>query len=321
MDTFFTDILPLLGHDLLFDDDYSKISAALHQLHEWCASYTGIHASHIEDKDVYLSSGKAISPTKAAHCLLEPERTRKFLKGIYDAILDLKQLFPNERIHILYAGTGPYSTLILPLLPFFKPEDIGVYMMDINPISLKALHHLYHQNKLGAYVIEWLETDASKFNLGERNIHLVISETMQNALKREPQVAIMRNLIPQLPAGRIFIPQQITVDVCVLNPGHEVRRLTLKDFRPERQNLGRIFTINQQNLQQKPVRIFIPSYQESEGLFYLTHITTYKQHQLEIYQCSLTLPQRFAQKEKLANKELLFDYVMNENPHFHYQEI
>ena len=67
-------------------------------------------------QDANLSSGVAISPVQAARCLQETVRTQAFLKGVKAAIEE--KLNAHDTLHILYAGTGPYGPLLLPLLGY-----------------------------------------------------------------------------------------------------------------------------------------------------------------------------------------------------------
>jgi hypothetical protein len=147
-------ILSQAAQALLFSNSYKDIYDAVHQLHNLFAPITHISAGSVEDQDIYQPSGKAISPTKAAHCLLEFQRTTKFIRGIYKAILQLQADYPDTIINILYAGTGPYATLVTPLTAVFSVQQVAFYFLDINEISLNAVKNLYNELGLSAYVKE-----------------------------------------------------------------------------------------------------------------------------------------------------------------------
>lgn len=48
---------------------------------------------------------------QAVKCLKETLRSQKFIQGVKRAIED-RLNSNNENIHVLYAGTGPYVTLL-----------------------------------------------------------------------------------------------------------------------------------------------------------------------------------------------------------------
>jgi hypothetical protein len=313
-----TEQLRTIGNTLLHTQDYALLMDALHELHELCASITGIRASDVTDQDSYTATGKAISPIKAAHCLMEPERTRHFVRGVYAALNDLEKRFPDEPLRVLYAGTGPYSTLILPLLPLFSPEKLRLQLIDIHADCLDAVAAIYKSCDLEDFVEESYCTDAATFQTGEPPVHLLISETMQNALKREPQVAIMRNLVPQLAEGAVVVPQEITVEAWLLNRSHETRRLVVPGFVPERTNLGRVFSISKEELNCPGICLDIPVHDEQKSLHLLTGICVYGDISIGLYACSLTLPHRMPGGEGYSGKTLSFSYIVDGQPRLEY---
>jgi len=78
-----------------------------------------LHPLMFFDEDATITQkGKAVSMTTAAQCAEEYMRTQVFLRGVHQAIQD--QLSQHKSIHILYAGTGPFGLLVLPLLHAFS---------------------------------------------------------------------------------------------------------------------------------------------------------------------------------------------------------
>ncbi|MEO8885527.1 MAG: hypothetical protein ABI367_05650 [Mucilaginibacter sp.] len=308
---------------LLFcPDDAGGIYKGVHQLHDIFAASTGVKAGDITDKDIYLPSGKAVSTIKAAHCLLEFERTAVFLRGVYQAIIQLKKDYPDTRLHVLYAGCGPYATLLTPLTSVFGIDEIAFHLLDINEDSIAAAQKLYAYLKLDGYVEEWLLADATTYYVPEGEVmHLMISETMLNALRKEPQVAIMLNLVPQLPDKGLFIPQEITVSAQLLSPRLETDRYLTPDTEPERINLGNIYTIGRYNCaKHKPVTIKIP---EEIGRFrqlsLLTTITTFGNEKLGTYTTSLTMPLRLFDADDCIGKQVKLTYQISDKPGFEYE--
>ena len=315
--------LKSITETILFNPkDYKGIYEGVHQLHDIFAEATEVRAGNITDNDINLPSGNAVSTIKAAHCLLEFERTAVFLRGIYKAILQLKNDFPNQRLHILYAGCGPYATLLTPLTSIFSGDEVAFHLLDINENSIEAAKKLYTDLKLADYVNEWILADATTYRVPDgKVVHLMISETMLNALRKEPQVAIMLNLIPQLPAKGLFIPNEITVSAQLLSPKLETERNLTPDLEPERINLGNIYTIGRDNCAtHQPVTIQIP---EDIGAFrqlsLLTAINTYADEKLGTYSTSLTMPMRLFYADEHAGKQLRFKYKMGDKPGFEYE--
>lgn len=310
---------------LLFQPyNYKGIYEAVHELHDLFAAYSGVIAGNIIDKDINLPSGNAVSTIKAAHCLLEFQRTAVFVRGVYKAIMRLKKDFPNERLHILYAGCGPYATLLTPLTTFFKADELAFHLLDINESSLDAAKKLYNDLALNDYVDEWICADATVYQIppGETR-HLILSETMLNALRKEPQVEIMLNLVPQLPDKGLFVPHEITVSANLLSPRLETDRYLTPEKEPERINLGIVYSIGRENCtKHKAVTVTIPEY---VGIFnqlsLLTNITTFEDEKLGAYACSLNMPLLLFNVDEHTCKQLRFEYQIGEMPGFKYHLI
>jgi hypothetical protein len=149
-------------------------------------------------------------------------------------------------------------------------------------------------------------------------IHMAISETMQNALKREPQVAIMNNLIPQLPAKGIFIPEEISVEAALLDLAKETRA-SMENGDPQRKYLGNIFKVGQHVTRKyEGITLNIPLHEPNEQLNLMTIITVYGDEVLKDNDCSLTLPYRVPNLDIANAGEITFTYILDENPRFDY---
>jgi hypothetical protein len=169
---------------------------------------------HSLANEVSVKGGIALSSSGAADCVDDYLRTIYFIKGIYKALTILTADFPERRINILYAGCGPYATLILPLLPLFSKERINAILLDINAASIASVGQLLKVTGLDEYALQLIETDAITYiKPKDFTIDLAISETMHYALTREPQVAIVKNIVKQLPAHGILIPEEIRIDL------------------------------------------------------------------------------------------------------------
>lgn len=305
---------------LFHPGEYDYIYGAAKKLHQLYSSITGITAGSNEGSgDIFLPEGKAISPAKAAFCLLEGQRTSVFMRGIYQAILKLKEAFPKTCLSILYAGSGPYATLITPLTALFGSDEISIRMLDINPTSLASVKQLYDKLGLSNYVESYICEDATTYR-STATTHLIISETMMHALVREPQVAIMLNLVPQLTPRGFFIPQEITVSAALLSRSEEMKRHLDANFQPKRTCIGKVYTIGQSAcLKHQPVTMQIPDHlEETKELYLLTDITVFENEKLGINDCSLNLPVKVQSAEGYEGKHITFQYIMGEKPAFHH---
>ncbi|MDX9882172.1 MAG: hypothetical protein RBS73_08905 [Prolixibacteraceae bacterium] len=277
--------------------DFLLMKQSVDHMYQLFSTITGIDISGSQE-EILLPSGKAISSSAAAHCLLELKRTAVFLRGIYQAILDKKAEKPEWPVKILYAGTGPYGTLVIPLFSVLSPADVQADLLDINPCSLDSLRKLIKAFGFDEFVGNIYTEDASTFKIGY-DYDIVISETMQSCLKNEPQVAVMQNLIPQMGSCSIFIPEEISIDAALTNPKMEHDRFFYYEGEKlpfARIPLGNIFVVNKENLINKYFKktLFIPG---NIGVFtelkLFTTIRVYADEVLGENDSSLNLPVRF----------------------------
>lgn len=182
-----------------------------------CSHAGGVEASSSFDawaEDSFLDSGVAINSQAAAHCVTDYRRTVVFLRGINAALTVLLSRFPNDSIKILYAGCGPYATLILPLLERFDPGRLDLTLLDFHQQSLNSVDQLIDFFGYEDYKIDLQRADACEYQ-HPGPLHLVVAEVMQKALEQEPQFAVTANLAPQLNPRGVFIPQKIEVELCL----------------------------------------------------------------------------------------------------------
>ncbi len=160
--------------------------------------------------------GLALSPEDAARSMNDHIRTVQFIRGLHAAIQVAIEKFDTP-IHVLYAGTGPYAPLALPLVTVFDAAQVQFIMLDIHQESLDSVANCV--DKLGAekYIKAYIKTDATRYSHPQESpIHIIVSETMRTGLQTETQVAITQNLAPQLCAGGILIPEKIEVHLSVV---------------------------------------------------------------------------------------------------------
>lgn len=310
-----------LTRTILFDkENYKALYEGVHALHDFYASITGVTAVNNNDNNIYLPTGKAISPGQAANCLLDLRRTAVFLRGIYKAILQLQKEFPGQPLNILYAGCGPYATLLTPLTTMFSPGQVRFYMMDIQEGSLVAVKKLYEYLQASAYIEEFICADAASYQ-SDKPMHLVIVEAMQSALAKEPQVSITQNLMPRMQEKAIFIPQEVRVSAQLLDRDMEMNSYVDGAPAPIRINLGEVYAIGQFVAHKPgPVFISIPSAIGShDELHLITEVTVFDDEKLEIYNSGITLPFKVAAVGPYRGKQVWFDYEISDTPGFKWE--
>ena len=289
-------VLKQIADDLLFQqEDDHRLAAAATQLYLLCSSVTGMDDDSIDTDDwneTRLPNGNAISPRDAARCVLDHRRTSKFLRGIHAAIVEAQRRFPNTTIEILYAGCGPFASLVLPLTSRFSSGQIQFTLLDIHKRSLEAAQRILQAFGLTSFVRDYIHGDATSY-VHHSPVHVVITETMQRALEKEPQVAITFNLAPQLRPGGIFIPEKIRVSACFYDPRTEFR-----PFNRTRINLGQVLELTAENVHALADEVCLPGVvldipreaNESLGLMLLTTVQVFESVVLDEYESGITNP-------------------------------
>jgi hypothetical protein len=173
----------------------------------------GIH----QPSYIYTPFGKALSPLEAARCIPDYIRTQKFIKGLYLAVKAALHRFPDRPVHLLYAGTGPYATLALPLTVLFSPEELQMTLLEIYPESFQALHTTIDAFGIRPFVRNTEMVDATTYCPAEP-VHVLVTETMNQGLGKEPQVAITQHLASFLVPSGILVPASVKVVAGVMTP-------------------------------------------------------------------------------------------------------
>ena len=168
--------------------------------------------AHRDTKETVLSGGIALSSQHALDCLKDSLRTVRFIKSMHAAIKDTQKQFPNDTIEILYAGCGPVAPIILPLLHLYQPSEVQVTLLDITATSKFSVTALIDVLGAQSFFKPFQLCDAISYKHPDKNpLHIIVSEVMDKALLREPQVRVTQNLVPQLAENGIFIPQRIDI--------------------------------------------------------------------------------------------------------------
>jgi predicted RNA methylase len=308
--------------------DYLLLKNAINDLKLLFEEVSEIDLNHHSvEEHIFLKTGKAIGSKWAGMCLEDFMRTKKFITGLYKAIKDELQKNKNKPVHVLYSGTGPFATLVLPLTTVFKSSELQLTLLEVNSKSLESLEKTIKRLKLGSYINEIHQCDATEFKIPSPNtINIVLIECMQHALAREPQVSITYNLVSQLSSNVILIPEQISLHIALIdstkknnylfNSKSSVRKL---DFYT---NLKSVFVLNKKTATRKSdlkfpeVEVVLPSElsKNSDILAITTEITIYKNKKLTIDNSGLTIPLILAYLKNKQIKKVVCQYVVNENP-------
>ena len=281
---------------------------AVDQMFEVYLEFSSVDISDLNDEDIILPSGKAISPSMAARCLSDFKRTTKFIRGINEAIKQkLNEKF--QPVQILYAGCGPYATLITPLLTLYNKHELCVDLLDINEISLSSAHSVISGLKLNNRIGEFFLYDACQFKF-EKDYHIIISETMQAALNSEPQVAIMQNFYRQMNPDTIFIPEEIIVEAKLNTVGiWNDEKLRIDD--EVRIDVGEVLKVNKHTindvLKKNELHLFNPTGDLMELKLY-TAIKIFKNEFLTEGDSGLNFPLKLMDLKKEMDVELEICY-------------
>ncbi|MFT4519790.1 MAG: hypothetical protein ACI9JM_002187 [Halioglobus sp.] len=322
-----------------------ELCAAMDGFVQICSEISGIKPDRSFDawaEDTLLASGVAINPQAAAHCAVDYQRSIVFIRGVYAALNALKLRFPNTTLEILYAGCGPFATLLLPVLGKFSPGELAVTLLDIHQSSLDSAVLLLDELGLSAHQVQAIRGDACLYKHDE-DAHLVIAETMQKSLEQEPQFAVTANLAPQLGPDGIFIPQSIEVTLCLADLEHEKELIvpsqrldhlsleacgqrypltTVCDLLPEYaadQMQAAIENATAARLELNPTVVTIPEVPDIErfNAVLFTRIRVFGQHGLQDYECEITLPLRCYELEPLkVGQRFQVSYQLGEYPKF-----
>lgn len=199
--------------------------------------------------DTFTTSGKAIASKWAGMCVDDFLRTQRFCKGVLKAVTSRKQE-SNEIIHIVYAGTGPFAALVLPLTTRFSAEEICFTLLEVNDYSFKMLKKTIAYFKLDAYVRHMEQCDATDYEfVNPQQVDILLTETMTHALKSEHQVAISYRMLSQLPESTILIPEEISLNLVAVDA--EILDRNQKSLDPPIpyfERLGNFFTLNKKEI-------------------------------------------------------------------------
>ena len=206
--------------EILLDESLSleEIKPYIRKLHAQfseAAGVTGGEKGPGNEQFTQKNERAGISVRHAAKCLWPREdiRTLAFLRS---AVKNINRLLNEGRsaVEVLYAGCGPYATFLSLIAPLYLPGQLKFTLIEINPVAFSAAERLIKRLGLRPYVRELQLADAIKYQVKPGvQFDLLISETMNMGLREEPLVPILLNLLPQLPADVVVLPENAFLDV------------------------------------------------------------------------------------------------------------
>ena len=291
--------------DVILADAYHPglFRKTLHQFEAWLIAISELPIdSESCRENIDHESGVALGPTWAALCIEDLQRTRNFVRGTYQAILACRNTNADRPVHVLYAGCGPFATLVLPLLTLFSEQQLRLTLVEINPISVQCVQRLFARLNLQAYVEELLLADAVSMKISQPDaIDIVLSETMQRALKNECQVQIMCNLIPQLRQEVLMLPERIILTLAQKDFSKPLTESS--EIRPM-ETLGTLFELSAATIRKSTAReengvlvlssdaMTVTLAHANIDLYVLTSIYVFGDAQLQLNASGLSTPER-----------------------------
>ena len=209
------------------EENFYTLTKAIESWKKILMRITALNLSAESNREsIHSETGKAIGTTWAAMCLDDLLRTRRFIRGVFQAVEDCLAKDKKEAIQILYAGSGPFAPLVLLLTTKFSSEAVQFTLLEVNENSVESVKKVFNALKLTDYIHDIHHCDATTFQLPNGgDIDIVISETMQHALVREQQVPITFNVLSQVNKETILIPEKIELQLGLLNQKRDNERM------------------------------------------------------------------------------------------------
>ncbi|WP_102796026.1 phytanoyl-CoA dioxygenase family protein [Bowmanella denitrificans] len=271
-----------------------------------------------------LKSGVALSPVQAAKCLTELMRTHSFMHAVARAVKD--QLDRKGQVEIVYAGTGPYGLLMLPLLACLKDSRIQATLIDIHEENVQAVRAVVSHLNIASNIRSIEQEDATCWTPPSgRKFDIVLSETMNWMLNNEPQVMIFSHLVQYLrDEHSTLIPQKVVMDACLYNAAESNQfRMGKRKEPPQESRLGVVGCLDREaagaiangdrTLLNARITIPDPLPPDQTTLKFRTEIQIYQDLWLKDGQCSLNTPLCFSNSDFHPGDVVNLSYIYAES--------
>ena len=272
-------------------------------------------------RSLRLGAGVAIAPADAARCVIDPVRTARCLQGLTDAVREAARRF-GPPVEVVYAGCGPFAPFCFLPATLLGPDLARFTLLEVHPGSRAAVGRALEALGMEASVRALLEADATTYQ-HDGPLHVVVSEALERALGREPQVAIALNLAPQLAPGGILVPERIRIEACLAHAAAEVSQTARGSSK--RHVLGTVFDLTLDSARRfaeqgfEEVTLCVPAVEPGgpADLMLGTTITFFGAAQLHEFESGITFPSfRFDLGRLSASGFLDARYVIGPNPGF-----
>lgn len=287
------------------ENDFLELTEAINSYKEITYSLSNLdHENENNKSNIYFNNGEALGTTWAAMCIEDIIRTKIFIKSVFNALEILKEK-ESRPIHILYAGTGPFATLLLPVFATYSPNEVKATLLEINQESFYSVKQVISKLGFDEHIISYENEDATTFRINkETPIDIILSETLQCGLVKEQQIPITLNLLNQVPENTILIPEMLALDICLLNlnafnsrtenaPENDyllVLEQLIKIDNTSHKKFQLDTTSETKILSEKEITIHPKDTIQFETLALITRITVFGNNKIQINESGLTSP-------------------------------
>jgi len=312
----FFELLDILYKEKVYPGEMQATAISIAKLLS-CVSGVSIEQDLNQSPSIDTTEGIAISPVQAAKCMEEVQRSRRFLLGVQQAIKD--KLEHQQKVNLLYVGTGPYGSIVLPVLSQFSSQQLQVTLLDIHQENVDAVKRVVDWLAVGDYIKALIHHDALKWQpeFGE-TFDIIVSETMNNFLLREPQVPIFIHLQQFLKTDGCLIPEKITIEAGYC-PSSSKAQSEFDEYCPIANIIEFDVSLAKQ-LYQKGTKKWLNqfTFPDISGFLhnfeFRTYIQVYQSFKLEFGDSSLNLPVKHINKSLVKGDIIQCEYNWQNTP-------